>query len=283
MVRPLALGMMAALLFTLPRPTAAAPASTEADTLVSTGWLHQHLDDPHVRVIFIGEREHYDRGHIPGARRLDHMDTVGDGHRLLPVSTLRTVLARAGAADDARVILYGDRPMEIGWVYMALATVGRGDAASLLDGNIDRWRADGYAVSTAAVPPASSSFTVGPATDVAVDAAWVKSHLTSPAVRLLDVRTTDEWNDGHLPGATLVLWQDLLADPRTQAFKSRDELRALFERAGVKPGQQIVTYCAVGLRASLMYWAALTAGLPARVYVGSFQDWRQDRSNPIVR
>ena len=92
-----------------------------------------------------------------------------------------------------------------------------------------------------------------------------------------------EWNNGHLPNATLVLGQDLHADQRSQKFKSRDELRALFEKAGVKPEQQVVTYCAVGMRASLMYWAARHAGLPARVYVGSWEDWSRDSSNPIVK
>ena len=44
-----------------------------------------------------------------------------------------------------------------------------------------------------------------------------------------------------------------------------------------------MTYCAVGMRASLMYWAALAVGVPARVYVGSFEDWQQDSTNPVVR
>ena len=57
----------------------------------------------------------------------------------------------------------------------------------------------------------------------------------------------------------------------------------VFERAGVKPGQQIVTYCAVGMRASLMAWAATSLGLPAQVYVGSWQDWSQDAANPVVK
>ena len=37
------------------------------------------------------------------------------------------------------------------------------------------------------------------------------------------------------------------------------------------------------MRASLMYWAARSVGIPARVYVGSWQDWQRDSSNPIAR
>ena len=88
---------------------------------------------------------------------------------------------------------------------------------------------------------------------------------------------------GHLPGATLILWQDLYADQRMLKFKTIDEIRALLTQAGVTPNQSVVTYCAVGMRASLMYWAARAAGIPARVYVGSWQDWQRDSGNPIVK
>jgi 3-mercaptopyruvate sulfurtransferase SseA len=37
------------------------------------------------------------------------------------------------------------------------------------------------------------------------------------------------------------------------------------------------------MRASLMYWAARSVGIKARVYVGSWQDWSRDSSNPIVK
>ena len=118
---------------------------------------------------------------------------------------------------------------------------------------------------------------------MAVDAAWVKSHLDSAAIRLLDVRTTGEWKDGHLPSATLILWLDLYADQRTMKFKPIEDIRALLTKAGVGANQSVVTYCAVGMRASLMYGAAKAAGVNARVYVGSWQDWQRDSTNPIVK
>ena len=275
MVRLFALGTIATLAAALP--------ATAAPPLVSTAWLAQHLNDPQVRVIATGNEGRFARGHIPGARFLEHMDTLGGGgHRLLPPEKLAPVLAKAGAADGTHIVLYGDSPMTTGWVYMAIASVGLSDV-SLLDGGVDLWRSEGHAVSTDAAPAAAGHLTVRPASDIAVDAPWVKDHLKSPAVKILDVRTTGEWNDGHLPDATLILWQDLFADQRTQKFKSPDEIRALFAKAGVQPGQQVVTYCAVGMRASLMYWAARSVGLPARVYVGSWSDWHSDSTNPVAR
>jgi thiosulfate/3-mercaptopyruvate sulfurtransferase len=267
----------------LAAPPARAAETARPGPLVSTEWLAAHLNDPSVRVIATGNEGRYDRGHVPGARFLEHMDTLGSGHRLLPPDALAKVLAKAGAADGVRVVLYGDTPMTTGWVYMALASVGHAADVSLLDGSLELWRSENRPVSTNKPAPATGTLSIKPAPNVVVDATWVRSRLDSPSIRLLDVRTQNEWNGGHLPNATLVLWQDLFVDQRSLKFKSDDELRALFAKAGVKPGQQVVTYCAVGMRASLMYWAARRAGLPARVYVGSWQDWAQDSKNPVVR
>jgi thiosulfate/3-mercaptopyruvate sulfurtransferase len=277
------LHVLALLAVTAAEPAAQPANPSASQAIVSTEWLQAHLTDPHVRVVYVGDRNDYDRAHIPGARLVDHMDTVGDNHRLLSPDALVRALAKVGAADDARMVLYGDSPMATGWVYMALASVGHADDVSMLDGGIVLWESEKRPTSTATPAPGSGPLTARPAPDVIVDAAWVRSRLESPSVRVLDVRSTSEWKGGHLPGATLILWQDLFADQRTLKFKSLDEIRALLTRAGVTPNKEVVTYCAVGMRASLMYWAARAAGVQARVYVGSWQDWQRNSENPIVR
>jgi thiosulfate/3-mercaptopyruvate sulfurtransferase len=261
-------------------PRSSPPANAP---VVSTEWLQSHLNDPAVRVIVTGDQGLYDKAHIPGARFIDHMATLGDGHRLLPPDALAAALAKVGAADGAHVVLYGDSPMTTGWLFMAFASIGHAADVSMLDGGVTVWQEEGRATTTTVPAAGSGRLTPRPAPDVIVDAAWVRGKLESPQTRLLDVRTTREWTGGHLPGATLVLWQDLFADVPRLKFKTTDEMRALFAKAGVQPGQQVVTYCAIGMRASLMYWAARSVGLPARVYVGSWEDWQRDSSNPIVR
>src|SRR4029453_57128 len=126
-------------------------AATAIEPTVSTNWVQAHLTDPKVRVICTGTRDDYDRAHIPGARFIDHMDTVGDDHRLLPKDALARALAKAGRGGGTAVRLYGDRPMEIGWLYMTLAAVGHGDEVSLLDGGIKLWLDEKRPTSTA--PP----------------------------------------------------------------------------------------------------------------------------------
>ena len=261
-------------------------AATSVEPIVSTAWLQAHLTDPQVRVVYVGDADIYKMGHIPGARAIEHMDTVQmgpNGHRLAPTDALVKAFTRAGVADGARVVLYGDTPMETGWVNSALAAIGHGHDVSWLDGGMASWEREKRPIETSTPPAGAGPLTVHQTPDLFVDAAWVRAHLESPTTKILDVRTQQEWNNGHLPHATLILWQDLYADVRAEKLKSPDEIRALLAKAGVTPGQEVVTYCAVGMRASLMAWAVQSVGLPVRIYIGSWQDWRRDSENPIVK
>ncbi len=261
-------------------------AATATSPIVSADWLQQHLKDQTVRVIDVGDADDYRKGHIPGSRLLDHMATVRmgeNGHRLAPNDVLAKALARAGAADGTHVILYGDSPMATGWVSSAFAAIGHAADVSWLDGGLPTWRHENRPLETTTPPDGAGTLTVRPTDDLFVDAAWVRARLQSPSTKILDVRSQGEWNSGHLPNATLILWQDLFADVKMQKFKSPDEIKALLAKAGVGPNQEVVTYCAVGMRASLMGWAARAVGVPARIYIGSWQDWSRDDKNPVVR
>jgi thiosulfate/3-mercaptopyruvate sulfurtransferase len=257
-------------------------ASAAVQPIVSADWLQGHLKDPQVRVIYVGEAGDYKKAHIPGARVMDHMETMS-GNRMVPDDVLLKVLAAAGAADGAHVVLYGDTPMATGWVNTAFILIGHGDEVSWLDGGFPGWQKDQRPVETAAPPPGKGPLTLKPAPDVVVDAAWVRARLNSSSTKILDVRSTREWNDGHLPNATFIRWQDLFADLQMQKFKTPDEIRALLANAGVAPNQEVVTYCAIGMRASLMGWAARSVGVPTKIYLGSWQDWSRDSRNPIAK
>jgi thiosulfate/3-mercaptopyruvate sulfurtransferase len=264
----------------------AVTSAAAVQPIVSSDWLQAHLSDPQVRVIYVGDAGDYKKAHIPGARVLDHMATArmdARGHVMAPPDVLAGVLAAAGAADGAHVILYGDTPMATAWVNTALRIIGHGDEVSWLDGGFPTWQAEHRPVESAAPPAGTGPLSIRSSPSFIVDAPWLRGRLTSPDTKILDVRSQGEWNDGHLPNATLILWQDLFADRKMQKFKSPADIRAVLAKAGVGPHQEVVTYCAIGMRASLMGWAAGVAGVPAKIYLGSWEDWIRDPQNRIVK
>ena len=256
-----------------------------AGPIVSIDWLKQHINDPGVAVIATNDTPPYEGGHIPNARFLGHDGTLehsANAHRLLAPEQLAKALARAGATDSSRIVLYGE-PLAVGWLYYAFASIGHADRVSVLDGNYAAWLAAGNPASNDVPAPGIGRLTVKPAPDIAVDRAWVRSHLDDSKTRLLDVRSPREWDQGTIPNSTKFLWADLYSDVKTRKFKTPADMRAAFEKAGVKPDQTAVTYCAIGMRASLAYFAARAAGVPARVYVGSWADWSSDPANPVSK
>ena len=79
-----------------------------------------------------------------------------------------------------------------------------------------------------------------------------------------------------------MLWGDLLRGNGDSRFKHAAELKALFTSLGVRDGDLVVTYCAVGMRASISYFVARLLGYEARMYDGSYDDWSQRRL-PLVK
>jgi thiosulfate/3-mercaptopyruvate sulfurtransferase len=260
-------------------------AQRAADLLVPMDWVRAHLDDPTVAIVQVGSEAAFDAGHIPGARVIGRDAVMTSETRQLPdAKDLADALARAGARDGVRIVLYGSEPMLTGWVFGALTTIGHGDHVALLDGNLQGWKAAGYPIATGAAEPAAGRLTVRtlPGSFV-VDAPWVRANLTNAGIRLVDVRTPREWQQGMIPGAEPLLWQDFFADLPNGRFKSPEDIREVFSRAGVAPDKTVVTYCAIGMRASLAYFAARVAGLPARVYRDSWADWSKQEGYPTKK
>ena len=255
-----------------------------APPIVSMEWLNAHVNDRDVAVMDAdGETDAFRRAHIPRAGLLGHMDTIGDRHRPLPAATLARALAAAGARDDARIVLYGDDAMSVGWMFGLFASLGHADHVSILDGNLDAWRAAKYPVATGAPAVAAGTLTVKtPPSPVVVDAEWVRQHLQDPSIALADVRSPEEWKKGMIPGAAKLRWQDFYSNVEEGRLKTPDGIRQVFEHAGLG-GRTVVTYCAVGMRASLAYFAARAAGLPVLLYQGSMRDWETHADYPQKR
>ena len=83
---------------------------------------------------------------------------------------------------------------------------------------------------------------------------------------------------GHLAGARQLVWTDLVS--RTSQFLPDADLRAKLEAAGARAGVPVVSYCMVGMRASVIYFVARHLGFDAKMYDGSIVDWGQ-RKLPV--
>jgi len=252
-------------------PAAAQAPQASTPLLVSTAWLAEHLRDPEVVVLHTSQASAA-REQIPGARDVAHTSlmTMAAGHDLAAVGDLVEALEHAGVSSTSHVIIYGEA-LASGWLFFALDYLGH-ERTSLLDGGLEKWKMEGRPLSPVAEPSQRGRFQARLRPEVKASADTVQSR-TPGTVALVDARSDQEFVAGHIPGARLLTWQGVYADAKLQVFKSPTEVAALFATAGVTPGTAAITYCQIGLRSSLLYFAARYAGLNASNYVGSWSEW----------
>jgi len=248
--------------------------------LVDTAWLEEHLNDPALRVVEVTPPgSGYVLSHVPGAVFLD-LDEVFSGHGRPfahgtgPAGEVAGVLGRLGITPDKHVVVYdeigGMRAAKSFWLLEYLGF----ERASVLEGGLERWLAEGRRVTRLAPKIEPAVFEPAPRPERLATADWIAARLNNSEVALLDCRRDDEYAEGHIPGATLRPWDTTLTRRAYQAFRDAAELQDQLTALGITPDKEIVTYCGTGLRAAHSYLLLRLLGYSrARNYEGSWTEW----------
>jgi thiosulfate/3-mercaptopyruvate sulfurtransferase len=275
------------------------------EALVNTEWLAAHLADPHVRVLDSSykqpgiaptARADYDAGHIPGAVFFDIDDVAEPGtslpHMIPAAARFAEKMAERGIGNDDRVVVYDSVGLSsAGRAWWLLRLFGH-DNVALLDGGLPRWKAEGRPLETSAplVPPRHFTARFDPA--LVRDKRALLADLGLHREQVVDARAAGRFDGsaeetwpgrrrGHIPGSRNVPF-DGVTDPRTRQLRSADELRRLFNAAGVPLDRPIVASCGSGVTACALAFALHLIGHPgAAVYDGSWSEWGLPDGPPI--
>ena len=267
---------------------------TPSGLLVSADELAALLKEPTVVVLAVGNSaDDFTAGHVPGARFVlyDDIAPAIDGlqSELPPIETLRRVLANAGISDRSKVIVYGST-IAATRLFFTLDYFGHPNVR-VLNGGLAAWKARGGPLEISPPPSAAASaLTPKPQPDRVVSADWIKERLSTTKMKLLDARPDPEYTGsdggmngmhvkGHLPDAQQLVWNALLDS--SGKFLPDAELRKKYEAIGATKGTPLVSYCMIGMRASVTYFVARHLGYDARMYDGSIVDWTR-RKLPAV-
>jgi thiosulfate/3-mercaptopyruvate sulfurtransferase len=274
--------------------TALAVLAAAPGLLVSPAELAAALKDPAIVVIAVGNSvDEFTAGHIPNARfvRYDDIAITVDGlqSELPPVDQLRKVLSAVGISNTSKVVIYGSA-IPATRMFFTLDYLGH-PSARILNGGLTAWKANGGAIEIAP-PQQVAAATLNPKPDPSrvVNADWIVERLSSPKMTLLDARPDNEFtgadggmggmhSTGHLPDARQLVFNSLL--DAYGRFLPDAELRKKFDAIGAKTNTPLVSYCMIGMRASVTYFVARHLGYDARMYDGSIVDWTR-RKLPTV-
>jgi thiosulfate/3-mercaptopyruvate sulfurtransferase len=112
--------------------------------------------------------------------------------------------------------------------------------------------------------------------------------LKDASAAIVDARPEEQYignqaqRSGHIPGAASVYWQNNLVSRENPVMKSLSELSKLYEAAGLRAGQKVVTYCNTGMQASHSYFTLKYLGYDVMMYDGSFSEWSKAEGAPVA-
>jgi thiosulfate/3-mercaptopyruvate sulfurtransferase len=259
----------------------------KAGLFVDAAWLKQNLS----KVIVVDARPEKDfqKAHIPGAvsapwqpftRMAGKPGDPGWGV-LLPPELLAAKIGTLGIDGRKPIIVYAAPP---GWGedgrFAWMARVAGITDIRILDGGLAAWKQAGgeFTNKTLNVPSRTMMISTGDE-ELTATTDWIQSRLGQ--IKIVDTRTEKEFDGarkygeargGHLPGAISIPFQNLFNEDGT--VKNRRALKQLFLNSGLKPEDEIVTYCTAGIRSAHMALVMRMVGFDnARNYDASFYEW----------
>jgi thiosulfate/3-mercaptopyruvate sulfurtransferase len=267
---------------------------TNPEALVETDWLGQHLNDPKVRVIEVDEDSGaYEKGHIPNSVGWNWNTDLHApvGREYVDQEGLAQLLSKAGVGPDTTVILYGgNNNWFAAYAYWLVKYLGF-DNVKLLNGGRKKWELESRDLTQDKPSPKAGDAKVKGKIREGIRSFRdeVLDRAKSRKGGMVDVRSPEEFRGeklapdhlpqeqaqvpGHVPGAANIPWAKAANEDGT--FKSADELKALYEGAGITPDQNIIAYCRIGERSSHT-WFALTELLGYKTvknYDGSWTEY----------
>jgi thiosulfate/3-mercaptopyruvate sulfurtransferase len=275
--------------------------------LVDPAWLHRRRNDPAVKLIEIAgmnqdEMQAYRAGHIPGAVCWKWKEMLWDPLRR-DFPTPEEFARRCGAAgigNDTTVVFYGEGLQFGVYAWWTFRYCGH-RKVKVLDGGRYRWVAEKRPLTTEE-PPAATPVTYTPVKRVErmrVLRDKMFKVVDSKAALLLDGRSPEEYGGervggpegpdvgalryGRIPGAKHLYFEELLDG--NKAFKPVAQLQQLFAARGAAPEQDIIAYCRMSHRATVLYFALteLLGYKKVKIYDGSWTEWGNLVGVPVER
>ncbi len=268
---------------------------SNADVLVSTDWVQEHLGDPTVRIAESNEDSLlYSSNHIPGAVEIDWTRDLNDPIRrdYLRRAAFENLMRRIGANRQTTIVLYGDKNnWWATYAFWVLQLFGHSNAR-IMDGGRLKWIKENRRLSREIPKYPSSSYQAPERNDATFRAFrdQVLQHLERKGP-LVDVRSPEEFRGerlhmpdypnegalrgGHIPGALGIPWARAV-NAEDGTFKDAAELRRIYlEENKLRPDDEVIAYCRIGERSSHTWFVLryLLGFSKVRNYDGSWTEW----------
>ncbi|HZA95569.1 MAG TPA: rhodanese-like domain-containing protein, partial [Burkholderiaceae bacterium] len=268
----------------LARPSIAADAVT--GNLVSVGWLEQNRSSADLLILDASPGQIYRAQHIPGAL---NVDLFSYGAQEASLAEMEQRLQAVGVSRGKKILIYdqGGSFMATRLFYDLYYYGFPAKDLLILDGGLAKWKAAGGLISKDPTPaPQKGTFRITTINEYArskLPEVLSASGETKNSALVEALEPSWHFGEtaffdrpGHIPNSIMLPSADLFNADKT--FKSADEIKRMLTYLGIKPDQQIYSYCGGGIAASVPFFALkFIAGYPqVKLYQESELGWLQD-------
>jgi len=279
--------------------------------LVTTNWLAERLGNQatmpvdatlvpvdaswHMPADKRNARAEYAAAHIQGAVFFDidantkvaaHLP-----HMMMRADEFEGAVRKLGISSQDTIVVYDNSSVRsAARVWWNFRVMGH-ENVYVLDGGLQKWQAEGKPVTDTPTDRTPGDFkaVLKPARLRCQDDLFM--NMRSAKEQVIDARSQARFEgtepeprkglrSGHIPGAYNVPYSMLFNDDHT--YKAPDDIRVIFEAAGVDLDKPVVTSCGSGVTACVLKLALLTLGKrDVSVYDGSWTEWGADPALPV--
>jgi thiosulfate/3-mercaptopyruvate sulfurtransferase len=261
-----------------------------AALLVSGASVAESVGEANLVIIDARPSTAYAASHIPHAININYNDYYTFGKGLNSVTTLNSLLSKAGLTTGMTLVIYDNTAASFGaagrlfWMFEYLGC----QDVHILDGGWDKWVADKRKTETTKRTLPAAKFVADVQTPLKMTYEEINGKLGTSGFAIIDTRTDEEYigwqlygevRGGHIPGAIQIPYAWYLNSDET--VLNYGGLSAMFETRGVTPDKEVAAYCTCGIRSGYAYFLLRLMGYPmAANYDGSIAEWSSISSLP---
>lgn len=270
--------------------------SAKAGVLVDADWLNAHMNDPNLVILDVQSSDNlYEKGHIPGALKVDRHADLEDYSQYPPnkypqKEQFLKLMSRLGVDNNTIIVAYDDKyGLFASRMLVVMELYGHDPARlKLLDGGIKAWQVGGYTLTNEPSRSAKRKPYKTPGARRDMLLTWCEVYKGAvvdpkPEIVLHDARPADEFSGakirsvrgGHIPNSINVTGVDVSNHKEDHTFKAADDIRKAFEAAGITSDKTVYTYCHSADRAAHTYVVLkhILGFRNVRIYDGSWNEW----------
>ena len=273
------------------------------ECLVTTEWLANELAACDLRIVDASyhlsdaaRNAHAEcaAAHIPGAVFMDLADLVDTSapcdNTLPSPEKFAARMEALGLGDGSRIVLYDDSAIKAAARAWFMLRMYGAHYVAVLDGGLAQWKAEGRPLVSGTESQRLRHFTPWQDDRRLRDKAAMLANLVTKSEQVVDARSAARFSGatpeprpglapGHIPGSLNVPYSGLFDE--AGRYRTKPEIRATFESAGVDLSRPVIVTCGSGMTACVLAFALHLIGKEdVALYDGSWAEWGADAATP---